>query len=117
MVNRRSIARGAALLLCAVLAQGQTAAAEEKRLGDYIYVPAMQASSAAGAISLRVEGLTLDAGSDEAQVVDDELLPRFLDPFTRAEKVFPLLRAGERRREILRRADAERDVEQSRDDR
>ena len=70
MVNRRSIARGAALLLCAVLAQGQTAAAEEKRLGDYIYVPAMQASSAAGAISLRVEGLALDAGSDEAQVVD-----------------------------------------------
>lgn len=70
MVNRRSIAKGAALLLCAALAQGQTAAAEEKRLGDYIYVPAMQASSSAGAISLRVEGLALDAGSDEAQVVE-----------------------------------------------
>lgn len=70
MVNRRSIARGAALLLCAVLAHGQMAAAEEKRLGDYVYVPAMQASSAVGAISLRVEGLALGEDSDEAQVVD-----------------------------------------------
>lgn len=70
MVNRRSMARGAALLLCAALAHGQTAAAEEKRLGDYIYVPAMQAASSVGAFSLRVEGLALEAGSDEAQVVD-----------------------------------------------
>ena len=69
-MNKRSIAKGAALLLCAVLVHGQTAAAEEKRLGDYIYVPAMQASSTIGAISLRVEGLALEAGSDEAQIVE-----------------------------------------------
>ncbi|MGN1368773.1 MAG: SdrD B-like domain-containing protein [Aristaeellaceae bacterium] len=70
MVNKRSIAKGAVLMLCAVLAHGQTATAEEKHVGDYIYVPAMQVASAAGAFSLRVEGLALEAGSDEAQVVD-----------------------------------------------
>ncbi len=70
MVNKRSIAKGAVLLLCAVLVHGQTAVAEEKRVGDYIYVPAMQVTGTLGAISLRVEGLALEAGSDEAQVVD-----------------------------------------------
>ncbi|MGN0774933.1 MAG: SdrD B-like domain-containing protein, partial [Candidatus Ventricola sp.] len=69
-MNKRSMAKGMALLLCAMLAHGQTAVAEEKRVGDYIYVPAMQASSNAGAIRLRVEGLALDAGSDETQTVE-----------------------------------------------
>ena len=70
MVKRRLIAGGAALCACAVLMGAATAAAEEKRIGDYIYVPAMQVQTAAGTISLRVEGLALDADSDEATVVD-----------------------------------------------
>lgn len=70
MVKKSTWIKGAALVLCAALVQGQTAVAEEKRLGDFVYVPASQATAAAGAISLRVEGLALSADSDEAQVVE-----------------------------------------------
>ncbi|MBQ8617589.1 MAG: hypothetical protein IJ418_08735 [Clostridia bacterium] len=56
--------RGAALCMAALLSCG-AAAAEEKRLGDYIYVPAMQVSPVSGTISLRVEGLALTEESDE----------------------------------------------------
>lgn len=70
MVKKCTLTRGAALVLCAALVQGQTAAAEEKRLGDFVYVPASQVTAATGAISLRVEGLALGADSDEAQVVE-----------------------------------------------
>ena len=70
MVKKCTLTRGAALVLCAALVQGQTAVAEEKRLGDFVYVPASQATAAAGAISLRVEGLALGADGDEAQVVE-----------------------------------------------
>ena len=54
----------AALCACAMLAGG-VASAQEWRLGDYIYVPAMQVTPVAGAITLRVEGLALGAQSDE----------------------------------------------------
>lgn len=59
--------KGAALCAMAMLAVG-TAAAEEKRLGDYIYVPAMQVAPVSGAITLRVEGVALGQQSDEPVV-------------------------------------------------
>ncbi len=59
--------KGVALCMAALLACGG-AAAEERRLGDYIYVPAMQVSPVSGAISLRVEGLALTEESDEPVV-------------------------------------------------
>lgn len=44
---------------------GGTAAAQEWKLGDYIYVPAMQVAPVSGSISLRVEGLSIGAEGDE----------------------------------------------------
>lgn len=64
MVNKRWMLRGAALCAAALFACG-AAVAEEKRLGDFIYVPAMQVAPVSGAITLRVEGLALGADSDE----------------------------------------------------
>ena len=64
MGNKRWIARGAALCACVVLMNGLTAAAEERHLGDYIYVPAMQVVPASGTMSLRVTGLALTGESD-----------------------------------------------------
>ena len=64
IVKKRLIAGGALLLGCAMMMNG-SALAEEKRLGDYIYVPAMQIGSASGTVSVRVEGLALGADSDE----------------------------------------------------
>lgn len=46
------------------------AQAEEKRLGDYVYVPAISVPGNVGTISLRVEGMTLGAQSDEPVRVD-----------------------------------------------
>lgn len=66
-MNKRWMLKGAALCMAAMLVGG-TAAAEEKRLGDFIYVPAMQVAPVSGSISLRVEGLALDAKSDEPMV-------------------------------------------------
>ena len=62
-VKKRLIAKGAALCACALLMSG-AAFAEEKRLGDLIYVPQMTVSSRSGLIALRVEGLALEEGSD-----------------------------------------------------
>ena len=62
-MNKRWLLKGAALCAMAMLAGG-AAAAEEKRLGDYIYVPAMQVAPVSGAITLRVEGLALSQESD-----------------------------------------------------
>ncbi|MBQ7885633.1 MAG: hypothetical protein IJ313_01925 [Clostridia bacterium] len=70
-MNKRWMLKGAALCAMAMLAGGM-AAAEEKRLGDYIYVPAMQVTPVSGAITLRVEGLALGAESDEP-VVEETL--------------------------------------------
>lgn len=64
MGNKRWIVKGAALCACVVLMNGMTAAAEERRLGDYIYVPAMQVAPAAGSTSLRVTGLALTSEGD-----------------------------------------------------
>ena len=70
MVNKRWINRGKALLLCALMLAGNTAGAEEKRLGDFIYVPAMTVQTQAGSIGLRVEGLALDADADQPRTVE-----------------------------------------------
>ena len=69
-MNKRWMTRGAALCACMVLITGSAAFAEEKRLGDYIYVPAMQVSHASGSISLRVEGLSLGSSSDAPVTVE-----------------------------------------------
>ena len=69
-VNRRLIARGAALCAVILMMSGVTGVAEEKHLGDYIYVPAMNVQTVGGAISLRVEGLALTQESDEPEAVE-----------------------------------------------
>ena len=51
------IKAGALVCALAMLEWNPAAVAEEKRLGDYIYVPAMSEPSSMGAISLRVEGV------------------------------------------------------------
>ena len=51
------IKAGALVCALAMLEWNAAAVAEEKRLGDYIYVPAMSDPSSMGAISLRVEGV------------------------------------------------------------
>ena len=51
------IKAGALVCALAMLEWNPAAVAEEKRLGDYIYVPAMSEPSSMGAISLRVEGI------------------------------------------------------------
>lgn len=66
-MKKRLIAGGAALCACAML-MGGIAAAEERRLGDFIYVPQMTVSSQNGMIGLRVDGLALESESDEPVV-------------------------------------------------
>ena len=61
---------GAALLAGVMLFGNVTSLAEEKRLGDYIYVPAMSVASGVGSLSLRVEGVALGEESAEPIVVD-----------------------------------------------
>ena len=51
------IKAGALVCALAMLEWNTAAVAEEKRLGDYIYVPAMSAPGSVGTISLRVEGV------------------------------------------------------------
>lgn len=70
MLNKRMIGRGMLLGACAALLSGCMAVAEEKRLGDYIYVPAMTAPGSVGMIGLRVEGLTLEQDGDEQVIVE-----------------------------------------------
>ncbi len=65
-MSKKWMAALAALCACVTLAGN--ALAEEKRLGNLIYVPAMQAQAAVGTMSLRVEGLALEPGSDEPVV-------------------------------------------------
>lgn len=69
-MNKSWIAKSAALCACALLLNGLSAVAEEKRLGDYIYVPAMQVSRVTGSISLRVEGLALQDESDAPVTIE-----------------------------------------------
>ena len=59
------IKAGALVCALAMLEWNPAAVAEEKRLGDYIYVPAMSAPGSVGTISLRVEGVT-DGGTVES---------------------------------------------------
>ena len=57
--------RMCAALCAALLITCSAAKAEEKRIGDLIYVPAMTVQAESGTHTLRVTGLTLDAQSDE----------------------------------------------------
>ena len=66
-MKKRFIRYGAVILACAMLFGG-TAAAEEKRLGDFIYVPAMQASGVSGRFSLLAEGVPVaEHDADEGE--------------------------------------------------
>lgn len=58
-------------LLCAFAMLSGVAVAEEKHLGDYIYVPAMTAPGSVGAISLRVSGAR--CGEDGQRVEEESL--------------------------------------------
>lgn len=66
-MNKRWMRKSAILCVIAMLTGGM-AAAEERRLGDYVYVPAMQVAPVSGAVSLRVEGVALGEQSDEPVV-------------------------------------------------
>ena len=57
--------RMCAALCAALLLTCSAARAEEKRIGDLIYVPAMTVQAESGTHTLRVTGLTLDAQGDE----------------------------------------------------
>ena len=57
--------RMCAALCAALLITCSAAKAEEKRIGDLIYVPAMTVQAESGTHTLRVTGLMLDAQSDE----------------------------------------------------
>ena len=63
------IRTGALLCACALLTGHGASLAEEKRLGDYIYVPAMSEPGSLGTISLRVEALGISQ-TGETEVVD-----------------------------------------------
>ena len=64
---KKHLMRVGAFLLAAAMMPG-CAAAEERRLGDLIYVPAMQVTSAAGRYNLRVEGIPrTEDGTVQAQ--------------------------------------------------
>lgn len=65
IVLNQIIKAGALVCALAMLEWNAAAVAEEKRLGDYIYVPAMSAPGSVGTISLRVEGVT-DGGTVES---------------------------------------------------
>lgn len=56
-------------LLCAFAMLAGGAAAEEKRLGNYIYVPAMKTPGSVGTIGLRVEGVAIGENGQE-QIID-----------------------------------------------
>ena len=71
-MNKRWLTTGAAMMTAALLLCGGFAAAEERRLGDYVYVPAT-AQAQTGRISLRVEGLLLSEDGDQPQT--QESLP------------------------------------------
>ena len=56
IILKQIIKAGALLCALTMLEWNATAVAEEKRLGDYIYVPAMSDPRRVGTISLRVDG-------------------------------------------------------------
>ena len=62
------IKAGALVCALAMLEWNPAAVAEEKRLGDYIYVPAMSNPAGMGAISLRVEGVKSGENSEKETV-------------------------------------------------
>lgn len=65
-MKERFVKLGAVLAASALLFCAGSGAAEERRLGDYIYVPAMSEPGQTGRISLRAEGIA--CGEDGAQM-------------------------------------------------
>ena len=65
-MKMRWLTKGAAMVTAALLLCGGCAAAEERRLGDYVYVPAT-AQAQTGRISLRVEGMLLAQDGAQSQ--------------------------------------------------
>ncbi len=68
-MKKTAIKIAALLCACAALLANAGALAQEWRLGDLIYVPAISSPGSAGAVSLTVEGLSLGADEDEPQSV------------------------------------------------
>ncbi len=64
MFVKNRLKRSVAALCAGLMLFGSAAPAEEKRLGDYVYVPAMRVAQGVGTISLRVEGVALGAEGD-----------------------------------------------------
>lgn len=64
-MKKRFVRLGAVLAASALLFCAGNGAAEERRLGDYIYVPAMSAPEQTGRITLRAEGVALSEDGGE----------------------------------------------------
>ena len=69
-MNKHVVRTGAALMASALLLFAPTAGAQEKKLGDYVYVPAMSTLQQTGRISLRVQALSLSQDSDAPGTID-----------------------------------------------
>lgn len=67
-MKKRFVKLGAAL--CASMLLAASGAAEEKHIGNLIYVPAMTVKAQAGMYSLRVEGLSLQDSADDPMVIE-----------------------------------------------
>lgn len=65
-MKERFVRLGAVLAASALLFCAGNGAAEERRLGDYIYVPAMSTPEQTGRITLRAEGVALSEDGEEA---------------------------------------------------
>lgn len=65
---KQIIKAGALLCALTMLEWNATAVAEEKRLGDYIYVPAMSDPGSVGTISLRVDGVRCGENGEKETV-------------------------------------------------
>ena len=69
-MNKHVVRTGAALMASALLLFAPAAGAQEKKLGDYVYVPAMSTLQQTGRISLRVQALSLSQDSDAPGMID-----------------------------------------------
>lgn len=68
IILKQIIKAGALLCALTMLEWNATAVAEEKRLGDYIYVPAMSDPRSVGTISLRVDGVRCGENGEKETV-------------------------------------------------
>ena len=68
IILKQIIKAGALLCALTMLEWNAAAVAEEKRLGDYIYVPAMSDPRSVGTISLRVDGVRCGENGEKETV-------------------------------------------------